>query len=172
MTLHAALDPLLRLELACWSGLPQACVAQFDALFGAPEDLREDMLGSYPASHKRYRTDGTAGGLSVWVRDGIAVMVQTLQPPDAAVLATLPEPTAVLAHEIQLPDAYAHEYLYCPVGLVLTVAQAYRKGRPLRVVRCRGTRPLKGVGDFGPAYYQALEDQIRWTGTRPDGVLV
>ncbi len=166
LNLRHALAPLLRLDLPRWHGLPQASAAQFDALFGAPDALREEMLGAYPALHRCYRTDGAAGGLHVWLRGARAIMVQTVRPPDATVLAALPEPTAVLAHEIDLPDAYAHEYLYGPLGLVLTVAQAHRRTQPDRIVRCRGIRPLESSREFGPAYYLALEDRTHWTPTR------
>lgn len=169
MTLHDALAPLLRLDPALWRGLPPATEAQFQALFGAPRIARETVLGAYPASWRHYHSDAAAGGLQVWLRDAHAVMVQTEQVPDDAVRASLPDPTAVLAHEIELPDAYAHEYLYCPIGLVLTVAQAFHKDRPDRIVRCRGTRPLGSVSDFGPAYYLPLEDRVSWTDAGTDG---
>jgi hypothetical protein len=169
MTLRDALDPMLHLEPARWTGLPEAEIAQFDALFGPPVDRQAVVLGHYPADLSVYRTDEAARGLQVWARDGVAVMVQTMAKPDASVLATLPPPSAVLAHEILVDDAYAHEYLYCPVGLVLTVAQAYRGDTPDRILRCRGTRALASVDDFGPAYYLPFEDQIRWAVPRPIG---
>ncbi|MCB2008136.1 MAG: hypothetical protein KDH93_24220 [Rhodoferax sp.] len=167
--LRHALDPLLRLDLPRWHGLPQASGAQFNALFGAPDALRQVMLGACPALHRHYRTDAAAGGLHVWLRDALAVMVQTVRAPDATVLAALPEPTAVLAHEIDLPDAYAHEYLYGPLGLVLTVAQAHGHTQPERIVRCRGIRPLASARAFGPAFYLALEDRTLWTPARFEG---
>ena len=67
-----------------------------------------------------------------------------------------------------LEDAYAHEYLWCARGLVLTVAVPLGglddedDGVPERIVRCRGLRPLARVGDFGPAYYRPLDSRVRW----------
>jgi len=163
-TLLSALEPLLDLDPVRWGGLPDATVAQFDALFGPPDERIDTVLGVYPASRTRYRHDGAAKGLLMWAREGIAVMVQTVKPPDQAVLGELPEPDAVLAHEILVPVAYAHEYLYCATGLVLTVARAFRGGMPDRIVRCRGIKRLDRVEAFGPAYYQAFEDRIQWAG--------
>lgn len=162
--LLTALEPLLSLDPARWTGLPDATVAQFDALFGPPDERIDTVLGAYPASRARYRHDGAAHGVLMWAREGMAIMVQTVMPPDSAVLGELPEPDAVLAHEILVADAYAHEYLYCAAGLVLTVARVLRGSTPDRIVRCRGVKPLERIEVFGPAYYLAFEDRIQWAG--------
>ena len=163
MSLQAALDPMLCVEPTRWRGLPQVTVAELDALLGAPDESVDAVLGFYSATRRRYRPGATGQGLAAWARDGAVVMVETLASPPASVLEALPEPSAVLAHEILVPDAYAHEYVYCDIGLVLTVAQPFRDGEPNRIVRCRGVAPLNSPAAFGPAYYRAFEDQVRWS---------
>lgn len=162
MNLRAALEPILSLDLVNWTGLPTATLDQFDTLFGPPVERIESTLGYYPATRYRYQTEHGAYELVVWVREGTAVMIETLKTPDVSILVALPKPSAVLANEILIPDAYAHEYLYCTNGLVLTVAQPYSESGTNRIVRCRGIKPLASVEEFGPAYYQAFDDQVQW----------
>ena len=76
-------------------------------------------------------------------------------------LDTLPAPDAVLAHEILVPGHYAHEYLYCTRGLVLTVAQSLQ-GNERHIARCRGMAPLAAPREFGPDFYLAFEDRVSW----------
>lgn len=161
MTLRAALDPILHADVLHWQGLPTASVAEFDALFGTPAERAEATLGYHPATRHRYPYADTPG-LVLWSRDGVAVMFEAPVTPPLPVLDALGTPDRVLPHEILVPDAYAHEYLYCARGLVLTVAQALRGGAD-RIVRCRGIRPLTGPTEFGPAYYRAFEDQVQWS---------
>jgi hypothetical protein len=169
MSLRAALEPMLRVDPARWRGLPPTTVAALDALLGVPEESVDAVLGYYPANRRRYRDAATGEGLVAWARDGAVVMVETLAPPDVAVLAALPQPSAVLAHEILVPGAYAHEYLYTPTGLVLTVAEPLGGGGPKWIVRCRGVAPLASPEAFGPAYYRAFDDQVRWGAPKPEG---
>lgn len=162
MNLRAALDPMLRIDPLAWRGLPRVTDVEFDALFGAPEESVESVLGYYPATRRRYLSADATQGLVVWARDGEAVMVETSAQPPITALASLPEPSAVLAQEIFVPDAYAHEYLYCGIGLVLTVAQPLGGEKPSQIVRCRGIRALITPKEFGPTYYRPFEDRVRW----------
>jgi hypothetical protein len=172
MTLLQALDPMLRVDPRAWTGLPESSVSEFDALFGRPREREPATLGSYPAIRHLYQTDDTRRGLILWSRGDRAVMVEALQPPPVSVLDELPEPSAVLAREIRVPDAYAHEYLYCPTGLILTVAEPlclHDDEGPTRILRYRGIKPLARVEDFGPDYYRAFEDRVRWGGAAVGG---
>ena len=170
MSLRAALDPMLRVDPARWRGLPLATVAELDAVLGPPEESIDADLGYYPAVRRRYRSpEAAAQALVAWARGGEVVMVETLAQPPVAVLTELPEPSAVLPQEILVPEAYAHEYLYCQTGLVLTVAEPLRGGAPPRIVRCRGSAPLASPPAFGPAYYRAFEDQVHWDAPGGDG---
>lgn len=161
--LRGAVAPLLAGDLPGWRGLPPASVAEFDAVFGPPEDQREEPLGAWPAVRRTYR-DAQGRALMLWSREGAAVMLEAGTLPDVSQLAQLPAPDSVLPHEILLPGHYAHEYLYCRAGLVLTVAQPLREGT-LHIARCRGIAPLAAVQDFGPGYYLAFEDRTSWAGT-------
>lgn len=162
LNLLAALYPMLCIDPLAWRGLPRATVAEFDALFGVPGESVESFLGYYPATRHHYFSAVTAQGLVLWARAGEAIMVETAMPPPAAMLASLSEPSAVLAPEIFVADSYAHEYLYCGTGLVLTVTQALGGEVPRRIVRCRGVKVLDSAEEFGPTYYRPLQDQMRW----------
>lgn len=166
MTLRDAIEPMLRVDPLRWHGLPRVTVADLDALLGAPEESAEAILGYYPALRRRYRAASGAAsadhGLVAWARTGEIVMVESLVQPAASVLEALPEPSAVLAQEILVPDSYAYEYLYCAKGLVLTVAKPLRGKATSRIVRCRGVKPLASAAEFGPDYYRPFEDQVRW----------
>lgn len=173
MRLADALAPMLRLDPAAWAGLPEAAVADFDELFGPPAACEETTLGSYPASRRRYEAGGASDGLILYSRGDRAVMVETPLPPPLSALAALPEPDAVLARELRLPDAYPHEYLYCATGLVLTVAvplgsieDEEDEATPSGILRCRGIRPLARVEEFGPDYYLPLDNRVRWGAAR------
>lgn len=168
MNLVARIAPLLRHDLTAWTGLPDAGSDDFDAAFGAPVGCEAVTLGELPAERRHYEADGPGGGFFVYARDGDAVMIETQTPPPVGALAALGEPDATLPRELRLEDAYAHEYLWCARGLVLTVAVPLGglddedDGVPERIVRCRGLRPLDRVGDFGPAYYRPLDSRVRW----------
>lgn len=162
MNLEMILDPLLRGDLTRWKGLPSVLTADFDALFGVAIEVEKGLLGHFPATRHVYTDSNTGAGLILWTREDLAVMVETLTLPPASILAELPAPSAVLPQEILVPDAYAHEYLYCATGLVLTVARALRHDAPDRIVRCRGIKPLSDLREFGQAYYQEFDDQVRW----------
>ena len=169
MRLADALAPMLRLDPAAWVGLPEATVADFDELLGPPAAFEETTLGSYPARRRRYEAGGASDGLILYSRGDRAVMVETPRPPPLSALAALPEPDAVLARELRLPDAYPHEYLYCATGLVLTVAVPLGtieddedEATPNGILRCRGIRPLARVEEFGPDYYLPLDRRVRW----------
>lgn len=159
-TLHALLQPLLNGDLPAWQGLPPLAVAAFDALYGPPTARCEEPLGARPALRHDYTT-GTGGALTLWSRGERVVMVAPARLPPPAALDALPPPDAVLPHEILVPDHYAHEYLYCGRGLVLTVAEALR-GAERYIARCRGIAPLASVREFGPDFYLAFEDRVSW----------
>jgi len=169
MNLKAALESMLYIDLANWRGLPGAIAEQFDELFGEPYEREETMLGCFPATRLDYAVNYPAQMLSVWVRDGIAVMVEIQKKPDISILGVLAEPSAVLPNEIILPDAYPHEYLYCDIGLILTVAQPYDVRENKYIARCRGVKKLANAREFGPTYYQAFDEQVRWQPLEPEG---
>lgn len=162
MSLRQVLDPIVRVDPVRWKGLPPVTESGLETLFGEPKERAESVLGYYPATRCLYRLPVSGQGLVAWLRDGEAVLVETLSQPSVTVLERLPAPSAVLAQEILVPDAYAHEYLYCTVGLVLTVCEPLSGEGPDRIVRCRGLRPLADPSDFGPEYYCAFENQVRW----------
>ncbi|MCA0439589.1 MAG: hypothetical protein LCH71_03735 [Proteobacteria bacterium] len=159
-SLRILLQPLLAGDLPAWQGLPAVSVADFDALYGPPTVRREEPLGALPAMRHDYAA-GDDGTLAMWSRGGQAVMLAPVHLPSPAVLDTLPAPDAVLAHEILVPGHYAHEYLYCTRGLVLTVAQSLQ-GNERHIARCRGMAPLAAPREFGPDFYLAFEDRVSW----------
>ncbi len=77
-------------------------------------------------------------------------------------MAALGSPSAIKPHEILVENTYVHEYLFCERGLVLSVAEPFEEGRPLRIVRCRGIQPIDSPEQFGPEFYQSFEDRIVW----------
>jgi hypothetical protein len=169
MNLQLTLEPLLHGDPARWKGLPPVSLADFDATFGSAAETEEGVLGHHPATRRIYRTANAGAGLILWDRKGVAVMVEALAVPPASVLAELPEPSLILAQEILVPGAYAHEFLYCATGLVLTVARALRHDAADRIVRCRGLKPLASPAEFGPDYFREFDDQVRWLDTETFG---
>ena len=162
MSLRKSLIPMVHVDPVNWRGLPRSIVSDFESIFGPPEESLGTVLGYYPVTRYLYRSVEDHQGLVLWARTGEAVMVATLTQPPVSVLEELPDPCAVLAHEILVPGAYAHEFLYCQVGLVLTVAQPLSGDGPNQIVRCRGINPLTSPAEFGPAYYCSFEDKVLW----------
>ena len=156
------LAPLLAGELAAWRGLPELSRAELVAALGEPERSDEAQVGAYPAERLEYAGDPSAPALAAFVRDDRLIMVEVVPAPEFSVLAELPEPTAILPQEIDVDGAYAHEYLYCERGLLLTVAQTLGRPEPDRLVRCRGVRPLAEPADLGAELYMPLEAQVKW----------
>lgn len=157
-----ALEPLLALDPVAWRGLPALAVAEADLALGPPAEVEETGLGRYPAQRRSYRLDRPSGGLDCFARDGQVVLVETLVPPPAAVLAALGEPSGVKPHEILVEGAYVPEWVYAERGLVLSVAEPFAAPADRRVVRCRGVRVLASADDFGPEYHVAFEDRTSY----------
>jgi hypothetical protein len=160
--LREQLEPFLSGNLSAWRGLPEASPAEFDALFGAPAERGIADLGFYPAERSVYPADSPSGGVIAFARHDRVVLIQALRPPPVSAMQDLPAPCGIKGHEILVPGAYAHEYVYCGLGLVLTVARPFKAGGPDRIARCRGIRPIAAADDFGPEYYKAFEDQTSW----------
>jgi hypothetical protein len=155
------LRPLLSGTPAGWRGLPRLATDAFDAALGPPVAVACEDLGYYPAERRTYCVGGHE--VFVWAREGAAVMVEVAVALPESALGALGAPSAVLPNEILVEGGYAHEYLYCPRGLVATVVQPYRAGA-LKIVRLRGVAPLDRPDAFGPDLYKAFEDRVSWAG--------
>jgi hypothetical protein len=163
---RAALDPLLALDLVRWQGLPRLTEAAVVGALGEPSERATAQLGWYPAERAAFTLDLPSGGLDVYLRDGHAVLVETRAAPGAEAPEALGPPTATLSHEILEPGAYVHELVYAQRGLVLSVAEPLESpASPAsrRIVRCRGTRPLRDAADFGPEFRMAFEDRAAYS---------
>lgn len=160
--LRQRLEPLLSGELARWDGLPRVSVAELVALGGKPLARDSVKLGAYSAERLRFFSQEAQRALLAYARDEAVVMVELVPPPDIAVMTELGEPDAVLPQEMFLEDAYAHEYLYCARGLLLTVAQPFGAAAPNRLHRCRGIASLNDPGALGPELYTPLDTDVKW----------
>lgn len=156
---RARLQSFLESDLVAWKGLPLLTVETLTAVLGQPTKTEETKLGWYAANLHIYETESPAGGLAAYSRDSQVVMIEALIPPPLSAMEGLGEPSAVKPHEILVPGAYVHEYLYCQRGLVLSVAEPFEKGSPLRLVRCRGVYPMNSPEEFGPELYMAFEER-------------
>lgn len=159
--LKAVFAPLLSGDLAKWQGLPSISVSELEASLGEAEESETVTLGAYPAQRLRLPQQGERT-LLAYVRHGQVIMVEALPPPDYSALAALPEPTAILPQEIEVAGTYAHEYLYCERGLLLTVAQYLKQTAPDRLIRCRGIRPLSRPQELGAELYRPLDLDVKW----------
>jgi hypothetical protein len=172
LDVRTALAPLLDADLTRWRGLQPLSRTALEAAFGAPTTVEEADLGHVPALRLRYDSDRPrftdSPRFTAWERDGAIVMIEADRMPAVDMLARLPTPDARLQHEILLDGAYAREYLYCAIGLVLTVAEPFDRSGPNAIVRARGIAPLADPSGFGPAYYLPFADQVRWA--PPEGM--
>jgi hypothetical protein len=167
--LNAIFAPLFSGDLAKWQGLPAISASELETSLGKAAEQETVTLGAYPAERLRFSQPG-GHTLLAYVRHGQVVMVEVLPPPDSSVLATLPEPTAILPQEIDVAGAYAHEYLYAEQGLLLTVAQDLKQATRHRgvgamrhqLVRCRGIRPLSHPRALGAELYRPLDLDVKW----------
>lgn len=160
--LYDMLHPFLHHDLLAWPGLPAITVAELTEALGQPADRDVTTLGFYPADHYTYPLEAPSQGITVYARHQQVVLIQALVPPPTSAMAELPEPCGIKAQEILVPGAYAHEYVYCDRGLVLTVAKALNHHDPDCLVRCRGIQPIATVEAFGPDFYRPFEDQMYW----------
>lgn len=160
--LYGRLRPFLNHELLAWQGLPTITVAELSGTLGSPAETAIAALGFYAADRYTYPLDVPSQGLVAYVRQNQVVLIEALIPPPLSAVEALPEPCGIKAQEIVVPNAYAHEYVYCDRGLVLTIAETLDHRIPNRLVRCRGIPPIATADDFGPAYYKSFEDQIYW----------
>lgn len=153
------LRPFLYCDLAQWSGLPQLTLDDMVRTLGTPQAQTVEHLGYYPCERYCFPLATPTGGLIAYTRQGNVVLVETVALPAPAIPAGLPEPCGQLPHELLIEGAYAHEYVYCEKGLVLTIARSLKNVEPDRLVRYRGVRRLANVSEFGPEYYKAFEDR-------------
>lgn len=155
-------QPFLENNLLLWKGLPLVSIEIFSEAIGKPTEIEEAELGWYPAERYTFEVKSRSGGIAGYVRNGEVLLIEALKAPPLAAMKGLGEPTAILPHEILVQNTYVHEYLYCERGLVLSVAEPFQKELPLRIVRCRGIRPMRSPDEFGPEYYQSFEDKTVW----------
>jgi hypothetical protein len=153
----AAVAPLLRFDLAAFAGLPQVLAADVEAAWGAPARVEEVRLGRYPALRSTFPRPAPGGGLEVFARGGEVLAVETLVPPPVEAMGPLGEPTTILPHELRAEGAYVHEYLYAPRGLVLSVTEPFAQEDAVRLLRCRGVRPMASAAEYGPELYRSLD---------------
>lgn len=156
------LESLLFGNLMLWKGLPNISVIELEVLLGKTEESETVKLGAYPAQRLKFPQQKGNRALMAYVRYGQVVMVEVLPPPDFNVLSGLPKPTTILPQEISVEGAYAHEYLYCERGLLLTVAQSFEKSEHHRLIRCRGIQPLSSPDQLGPDLYMPLDTEVKW----------
>ena len=156
---YGVFQPFLFCELPEWTGLPRLTLDEMARILGAPRSQAVQDLGYYPADRYVFPLATPTGGLIAYLREGHVVMVETVAPPRSSVPVGLPEPCGRLPHEFLVAGAYAHEFVYCEKGLVLTVACALDHSKPEWLIRYRGVRPLAHVREFGPEYYKAFEDR-------------
>lgn len=157
-----AVRPFLEQNLVLWAGLPRTTVETLSRAISQPIKMEQGSLGWYPAERYTFRVESPAGGLIAYARHAEVVLIEALVAPPFSVTQGLGEPTAILPHEILSPLAYVHEYLYCERGLVLSVAEPFQEGKPMKIVRARGIPRLHRASEFGPEFYQAFQDQIAW----------
>jgi len=150
------LKPFLEGNLRGFRGLPETTLAGLETAFGPPAEHSASELGFYPADRYVFPN----AGLVAYVRDRQVVLLESLHPPSIDAVHELPEPCGVLPHEILVEDAYAHEFVYCAQGLVLTIAKPTRGDGPDQLVRARAIRPIPSVESVGPELYRAFEDRI------------
>lgn len=160
--LQQAFHPLLAGELALWRGLPDATPEELAAALGEASAPETVTVGAYPAERLELRLRDEEPVVAAFVRHGRVILVEVVPPPGMDAMAGLPEPTAVLPQEIEVEDAYAHEYLWAERGLLLTLAQAFDRPEPDRLVRCRGIRPIADRSGLGAELYMPLDTQVKW----------
>jgi hypothetical protein len=156
------LDSLLLGNLSKWKGLPIISITELEDLLGRTGESKTARLGAYPAQRLEFPHQRGDRTLIAYARHGQIVMVEMLPPPDSSALSGLPQPTAILPQEISVEGAYAHEYLYCERGLLLTVAQSFGRPEPDRLIRCRGIRPMLDRSQLGPELYMPLDTEVNW----------
>lgn len=157
------LKPFVEGDLRSWRGLPTASSSDLDHVLGRPEKREVSKLGYHPAERYVYALDVATRGLMAYVRDNRVVLIEAIQPPPISAIEDLPKPCGIKPQEILVPNAYAHEYVYCEIGLILTIARALKGDAPDLLARCRGIRPIAAADEFGPDYYKPFEDQIAWS---------
>jgi hypothetical protein len=159
---RSALQPLLAGDLSSWEGLPRLSAGTLRAALGQPEQVEEATLGWYPAQRHTFLVEAPGGGLDAYIRNNDVVLVETLTPPPLSAMSALEEPSAIKPHEILREGSYVHEYLYCEIGLVLSIAEPFDKNQSLRIVRCRGIQPIDDPDQFGPQFYMPFEERSVW----------
>jgi len=130
--------------------------------FGVPTGSDESVLGYYPAIKYSFPIGGRQDRLFVFVREGRIILIETKNLPDLAILRQLPQPGAVLPHEILVEGAYASELIFPEIGLNLTVARHFDKTKADTIVRCRGVKRMVDAAEFDTRYYKSFENSISW----------
>lgn len=160
---RSQLDPILKWELSSWQGLPEFYVEILNKVLGLPSKEETSELGYYPAQRFEYHVDGVpSGGLVAYARNNRLDLVETLIAPPLSIMDDLEEPTAILHPEISIQGAFVPEYLYCKRGLVLSVARPFDEKQPLRILRCRGIRPIETPDQFGAELYRSNLNKTFW----------
>ena len=155
-------QPFIDLELKKWKGLGFYTIDEFSELFGQLEEVRDSKVGYFPAICYQYHVDNVKYPLKIYERGGIAIMLEIEAILDIALLDDLEEPSVILLPELSIEEAYAHEYLYCNRGLLITVLEYDNPTRKNEIMRIRGFGTIDAVRDLKSDLYYPLDNQIKF----------
>ena len=161
-SLKAQLDSLVRGDIDRWYGLPSVSIDEVKSILGKAEEVQEAAVGAHPAGLYRFSHSPSGSKIDIYERHGMAIMVEVRPVPNVDLLSVLGAPTAVLPQELSIEGAYAHEYLYCDRGLLMTVAQDLSGKIPDKVIRLRGIKKMKGPDELNSELYFPLDAQENW----------
>lgn len=150
-------------DLSEWTGLPELTIVDLVSIVGEPVTETVARLGRAPATRILFRPSEPARDFAVYVRNERVVLLEVPHRLPLSVLEELPQPDAILPHEVLDPQGYVHEYLYLRRGLALSVVEPFAQHDERRIARYRGFRSLSDVAEFVTEFYLAFEDQTYWS---------
>jgi hypothetical protein len=161
-SLEVKFEALVRGDIGNWEGLPNITTKDLESFLGEANEIQKTILGAYPALLYKFSHKLSGRNLNVYERYEKIIMVEVIPVPDSDLISILPKPDVILSQEIFIEGAYAHEYLYCKHGLMLTVAQDLISQEPNKVVRCRTIQSIKQPQDLNSELYFPLDAREKW----------
>lgn len=161
-TLENKLEQFTQLDLKSWDGLPSDMLNAYTEVLGSSPVPQDTTVGAFAAQLYQYELSATQKKLNVYQRNGVVFMIGLDTNIDQKILETLGEPCAILSQELYIEDAYAHEYLYCEKGLLITALQVFGQDQPTKVTRVRTFAPVKTAKEVKSELYYPLDAQEKF----------
>ena len=154
------LNHFLHDEFHKLNGLPSCTIGFVKNKYGSPVSIKETQLGISSANKHTLHINNQEIG--IYERNNNFLIVSKRVEFEMKFLSDFGEPCEILPQQIDVQNHYAHEYLFCEKGLLITVLEPLNKQLEKTISRIRAIQAISDPKNLSPELYLSLDNQINW----------